>query len=155
MFDEVAAIIKPRYFNPEAIFGLQCYLKSLKKLEQIGQQYPDLLVLPAHRLYYAGHWNGIQLKTRVNQLIQHHIERCAAILEILADEPMTDKAIARKHFEEKLLEGFGRLMAANEIVSHCELLIKSGDVMPTDVNKYTVTGTTNFERHIKALGPDY
>jgi glyoxylase-like metal-dependent hydrolase (beta-lactamase superfamily II) len=155
MFDEVAAVIKPQYLNPEAIFGLQCYLKSLKKLEQIGRQYPDLLVLPAHRLYYSGRWNGIRLRDRVNQLIQHHIDRCAAILEILADEPLTDKEIARQHFEEKLLEGFGRLMAANEIVSHCELLIKSGDVVPAEGNKYCVTGTTNFYQYIKSLGPDY
>jgi glyoxylase-like metal-dependent hydrolase (beta-lactamase superfamily II) len=155
MFDEVAAVIKPQYFNPEAIFGLQCYLKSLKKLEQIGRQYPDLLVLPAHRLYYSGRWNGIQLKDRVKQLIQHHIDRCAAILEILACDPLTDEEIVRQHFEEKLLEGFGRLMAANEIVSHCELLFKSGDVVPADGNKYSVTGTTNFERYIKALVPDY
>jgi len=33
---------------------LQRYIKSLKKLAEIGLQYPEILVLPAHRVYYAG-----------------------------------------------------------------------------------------------------
>ena len=40
LFAEVAEIIKPEYTEPEAIFGLQRYIKSLKKLAEIGIQYP-------------------------------------------------------------------------------------------------------------------
>ena len=155
MFAEVAEVTYPQYRQAEAIFGLQRYLKSLKKLGQIGRKYPDLLVLPAHRLYYSGRWNSLHLVERVNQLIQHHIERCAAILEILRTDPMTDHQIARQHFDEKLLEGFGSLMAVNEIVSHCELLIKSGDVIEVENRKYSVTGSANFNKYIQELNYDY
>ena len=155
MFDEVAEIVAPWYSQAESIFGLQRYLKSLKKLEQISRQYPDLLVLPAHRLFYSGRWNGLQLADRVGQLIQHHIDRCAAILEILSSGSKTAEEIAAEHFDEKLMEGFGSLMAANEIDSHCELLIKSGDVIADQKSRYSVTGSTNFERYIKNLKPDF
>jgi len=110
-----------------------------------------LLVLPAHRLFYNGQWNGVDLADRVNELIQHHIQRCGAILAILSTGPKTAEEIAREHFEESLLERFGSMMAANEIVSHCELLIRSGDLVSTDGNKYAATGSTNFEAYIKEL----
>ena len=154
LFTEVAEIIKPEYTDPEAIFGLQRYVKSLKKLASIAIQYPDIFVLPAHRFYYNNQWNGIQLAGRVNELIQHHIERCAAILEILGDRPKTAKEVAQEHFDAKLLEGFGGLMAANEVISHCELLIASGDVAAIDGNSYAATGKSNFKMYIESLRPD-
>jgi len=151
MFDEIAEIIYPQYCQPESIFGLQRYLKSLKRLEQIGRQFPDLFVLPAHRLYYCGRWNGIRLTDRVSELIQHHIDRCAAILEILSNGPKTAEETARALFDEKLLEGFGSLMAANEVISHCELMIASGDVAAIDAEKYAATGKTDFNKYIESL----
>ena len=56
---------------------------------------------------------------------------------------------------EKLLEGFGSMMAANEIVSHCEMLIKSGDVVSAAGNKYVASGSTKFEKYIHELKSDY
>jgi glyoxylase-like metal-dependent hydrolase (beta-lactamase superfamily II) len=155
LFAEVADIIKPEYTEPEAVFGLQRYIKSLKKLEEIGLQYPEILVLPAHRFYYNNQWNGVHLASRANELIQHHIDRCAAILEILNSRPKTGEEITREHFDAKLLEGFGSMMAANEIISHCELLIASGDVAAIDGNKYAATGKTEFKEYIAALRSDY
>ena len=104
LFTEVAAIIKPKYTEPEAIFGLQRYIKSLKKLEEIGLQLPEILVLPAHRLHYDNRWNGILLADRASELIQHHVDRCAAILDILSDRPKTAEKIAHEHFDPKLLK---------------------------------------------------
>ena len=155
LFDEVAAIIQPEYTEPEAIFGLQRYIKSLKKLEEIALEYPEILVLPAHRFYYDNRWNGIHLAGRVNELRQHHIKRCAAILEILDRRPKTAEETAREHFDEKLLEGFGSLMAANEVISHFELLIASGDVAAIDGNKYAATGRTDFKSYIESLRSEY
>ena len=148
LFDDVAGVIKPHYKEPGAIFGLGRYIKSLKKLEEIARRHPGILVLPAHRLFYGGQWNGIHLEDRVNELIQHHIQRCAAILEILRNGPMTAEEIAQEHFDENLLEGFGSLMAANEIMSHCELLMKSGDLAGVDNKRYAATGKNNFEKDI-------
>lgn len=151
LFDEVAKIITPEYPEPEAIFGLQRYIKSLKKLEEIGRQYPEILVLPAHRFFYANRWNGVHLADRAHELIRHHIERCAAILEILSSRPKTAAEIAIEHFEAKLLEGFGSLMAANEVVSHCELLIACGDVTTVDGNNYEATGKSEYKIYIESL----
>jgi glyoxylase-like metal-dependent hydrolase (beta-lactamase superfamily II) len=155
LFDEVADVINPTYSEPHAIFGLRRYIKSLKKLGEIAHFHPDLLVLPAHRLYYNGQWNAIHLADRVNELLQHHIQRCAAIIEILRTGPKTADEIAREHFEERLREGVGSLMAANEIISHCELLIHSGDLAVVDNDRYTAKGSANFEADIGALGSDY
>jgi glyoxylase-like metal-dependent hydrolase (beta-lactamase superfamily II) len=155
MFDEVAEVIKPDYPEPHAVFGLKRYLKSLKKLAEIGRLYPDILVLPAHRLYYNNQWNGIQLADRVDELLQHHIQRCGAIIEILDSKPKTADEIAREHFEDRLLEGFGSFMAANEIISHCELLINCGDVVSANCERYSATGSGGFESYVEALKPDY
>ncbi|UCD82365.1 MAG: MBL fold metallo-hydrolase [Desulfobacterales bacterium] len=155
LFAEVAEIIEPGYTEPEAIFGLQRYIKSLKKLGEISHQHPEIIVLPAHRLYYGNRWNGIDLAARVNELLQHHIDRCAAILEILSGSPKTAEETAREHFDEKLLEGFGGLMAANEVISHCELLIACGDVTAIEANKYAASGNSNFRSFIESLRSDY
>jgi glyoxylase-like metal-dependent hydrolase (beta-lactamase superfamily II) len=155
LFDEVADVIRPEYTDPEALFGLQRYIKSLKKLAEIGLQHPEILVLPAHRFYYNNHWNGIRLAERANELIRHHIERCAAILEILSRRPQTAAEIAQEHFEPKLLEGLGSMMAANEVISHSELLIACGDAATVESNLYAATGNMEFGRYIESLKSDY
>ena len=147
-FNEIADVIKPQYRQANQIFGLDRYIKSLKKLGAIAINHPDLLVLPAHRFFYKGQWNGLQLAGRVNELLDHHVQRSAAIIEILQSGPKTAEELAKEHFEESLLEGFGSIMAANEIVSHCELLIGCGDIAVVDENKYDLTGTGNFEKSI-------
>ena len=154
LFDEVAAVIKPHYLDAAAIFGLSRYLRSLKKLIEIAGKYPELIVLPAHRFYYNGCWNPIELKSRAEELLAHHIARCGAVIEILGSGPKTVEEIAAVHFEERLLEGFGSLMAANEIASHCELMIESGDVAPVNGNAYAATGSMRFEAYIKNLSAD-
>jgi len=151
LFDEVAEVIKPSYTAAEAIFGLRRFIKSLKKLGIIAEKYPDLLVLPAHRLYHRGRWKGIDLAARVSDLLQHHVQRCAAIIDILQDGPKTSEQIASAHFEERLLEGFGRLMAVNEVISHVELLIACGDLMAVNASEYSLTGKRNFEVYIENL----
>ena len=45
-------------------------------------------------------------------------------------------------------------MAANEIVSHCELLIESGDVTMRNGDTYAATGSMQFETYIKDLKAD-
>jgi glyoxylase-like metal-dependent hydrolase (beta-lactamase superfamily II) len=154
LFKEVADVIKPDYIDAAAIFGLRCYIKSLKKIMLIARKHPGLLVLPAHRLYYDDHWNRIDLESRARELLEHHLQRCGAILEILNRGPATAEKIAREHFEARLLAGFGNLMATNEIVSHCELLIESGDVIAGEGGTYTATGSTQFENDIENLTAD-
>ena len=154
LFDEVAAVIKPRYTDAEAIFGLSRYIRTLKKLIQIAHEHPGLLVLPAHRFYYNGCWNPVDLESRARELLEHHLTRCAEIIKILNNGPKTADDIAAAHFEKRLLEGFGNIMAANEIISHCELLIESGDVISVDGNCYAANGRSQFETYIQELKAD-
>jgi glyoxylase-like metal-dependent hydrolase (beta-lactamase superfamily II) len=150
-FRDVRKVLEPEYTSAQSIYGLKAYIKSLKKLRGIGQKFPDLLVLPAHRLFYDGRWNELNLVTRVDELIQHHILRCGHILKILNQGPKSANEIAVEHFEERLLKGFGMLLAENEIISHCELLSASGDVGLTEDNRYMATGSANFESTIQTL----
>ena len=53
-FRDVRKVLEPEYTSAQSIYGLTAYIKSLKKLRGIGQKFPDLLVLPAHRLFYDG-----------------------------------------------------------------------------------------------------
>jgi glyoxylase-like metal-dependent hydrolase (beta-lactamase superfamily II) len=151
-FDEIAPVIRPHYSQAGRIFGLDRYIKSLKKLAAIAVKHPNMLVLPAHRFFYKGQWNGIHLAERIKELLAHHIQRCATILEILRNGPQTAEAIAIEHFDERLLEGFGSIMAANEIVSHCEFLDACGDIRSENKNQYRATGTANFEAYISTVG---
>lgn len=154
LFEEVADVIKPDYADAAAIFGLRRYIKSLIKLIEIHHRHPGLIVLPAHRQYYNGRWNEIGLEHRSRELLAHHIERCGAIIDILNGKPKTAEEIAATHFEKRLLRGYGNIMAVNEIVSHCELLIESGDITMLRDGTYTVTGSMQFETDIKDLTAD-
>jgi glyoxylase-like metal-dependent hydrolase (beta-lactamase superfamily II) len=145
LYDEVAEILRPAFPDPGKIFGLGCYLRSLQRLLGIAADSPDILVLPAHRLFFHGRWQSLRLKKRLEELFEHHLDRSAAILNIVASEEMHADDIAKLHFKAALLKGPGKLMAANEIISHAELLVGCGDLVETAKNTYIVTGNQNFE----------
>jgi glyoxylase-like metal-dependent hydrolase (beta-lactamase superfamily II) len=151
LYDDVADILSPRYADAAKIFGLTTYIRSLKQLQQLSTSSPDIMVFPAHRLFYEGQWRTIDLYERVEELLEHHIQRCAAILNILSIGDKTADEISEKHFEASLLEGFGRLMAANEIISHCELMAAAGDLIGINGGRYAATGTSNFEDLIRSV----
>ena len=150
LYDEVAAILQPVFPDPGKLFGLRCYLRSLKRLLGVAVKNPDILVLPAHRLYFYDNWQTLQLKKRLEELCAHHLDRSAAILEIVASQAMHSDDIAKLHFREVLLKGPGKLMAANEIISHAELLLACGDLEETEKHTYVATGTQNFEDEIRS-----
>ncbi len=152
-FRDVGKVLKPQYTTAQSVYGLTAYIISLKKLKKVGEKFPGLLVLPAHRLFYNSHWNELNLEERANQLIEHHMMRSADILRILRQGPKRAKEIAVAHFEEHLLRGLGILLAENEIISHCELLTACGDVILTEREKFKATGSTNFASYIETLEP--
>ena len=147
-YDEVAEILRPLYPQASSLYGLKRYLQSLKVLLQIAEKYPDILVLPAHRLYYQDRWNTMQLKKRLHELMEHHIQRCAAILKIVGAGSTDAHEIARLHFSEILLKGPGKQMAANEIISHGELMVACGDLQEVKRHCYVATGKNTFENVI-------
>ena len=152
-FDHVANVFGPKYSNGDSIYGLRAYLRSLKKLETIGTSMGRLIVLPAHRLFYNHRWNETDLNKRVRDLLTHHIARCARILETLKQGPKTATELAVACFDAALLKGTGIVMAENEILSHCELLQTSGDVVWCTGGGLEATGASNFESFIEALEP--
>jgi glyoxylase-like metal-dependent hydrolase (beta-lactamase superfamily II) len=164
-YDCVEAVLPPGYDSVESLYGLRAYLRSLETLHSLSDRHPDLVVLPGHRLFWDGHWNELDLGQRVAEIIQHHLERFGAILDILADGPMTARQITELHFDDKLLEGYGIIMAEHEILSHCELLIAAGDVVasgdliaagdvvPADGACFEATGRTDFPSVVEALEP--
>jgi hypothetical protein len=151
IFEGVREILKPHISNAQSVYGLRAYITSLKQLKEIGAKFPDLLILPAHRFFYNNHWNEINLKERIDELIGHHIERCTDVLRILKKGPKTAKDVAVEHFEEPLLKGFGIMMAENEVISHCELLIAFQDVVVERKGRFAATGSRNFESAILSL----
>ena len=88
-------------------------------------------------------------------MIEHHVQRCGAILEILMKGAMTAREIAMEYFDAPLLKGFGILMAENEVISHCELLSAFGDVVSEGNEKFAATGTMNFGSAIHSLKPGW
>lgn len=154
-FDQVREILKPQYCSADSVYGLRAYIRSLAKLKEVGKGLGDLVVLPAHRLFYNGVWNEIDLVTRIDELIEHHVQRCGAILEIVMKGAKTAREIAMEYFDAPLLKGFGILMAENEVISHCELLSAFGDVVSEGDEKFAATGTMNFGSAIHSLKPDW
>lgn len=150
-FHPAENILRPDYTYPQEIFGLRAYIRSLKRLKEICGRFGELLVLPAHRLFYENQWNEVALAHRVDELVEHHIQRCSAVLKILTQRRETARGIAVEHFAESQLKGYGILMAENEILSHCELLEACGDIRLAEDHRYTATGTMNFEAFIRSL----
>jgi glyoxylase-like metal-dependent hydrolase (beta-lactamase superfamily II) len=150
LYKEVGEIIRPAYAVAGEVFGLQRYLVSLRSLLDLSHRNGGLQVFPAHRLFYKGKWNGIGLADRVAELMDHHVQRCGAILEILSDGPRNAAEISRDYFDPDLLKGVGHLMAENEIDSHCELLLDSGDIVALKDGRYATSGSSRFENHISA-----
>ena len=148
------AILPAGYEEAHRIYGLRAYIRSLKKLGRIAKAHPDMIVLPAHRLFYKSIWNWMNLSQRVDELIEHHVQRCGELLEILRKGPMTVPEIANEYFDESLLKGHGALLAVNEILSHLELLTLSGDAILQGSNTFLATGTGNIESLIRGIEPD-
>jgi glyoxylase-like metal-dependent hydrolase (beta-lactamase superfamily II) len=155
IFDNVRDILQPRYPYAHSVYGLRAYISSLKKMKAIAKELTEPVVLPAHRLFYNGQWNNINLITRADELITHHTQRCGDILKILEQGPKTAREIAVAHFDENLLMGFGILMAENEVISHCELLCSCNDTVLEKDEKFAATGSTNFESAVRSLTPEW
>ena len=73
------------YPEPEKLYGLKRYIKSLKELAALAG--PGPAVLPAHRLFHLGQLQPMETTARVDELLAHHVDRCADILRILAQGP--------------------------------------------------------------------
>ncbi len=151
-FELTKDVLPEEYVEAHQLYGLRAYIRSLNRLRKIAEPLGDLLVLPAHRLFYAGTWQHPNLSTRIEGLTDHHIKRCADILNIIKHEPKTFEQISREYFEPDLLKGVGINMAKNEAASHCELLHIAGDAMFVEDDGIVAIGTNGrFESLVRGL----
>jgi hypothetical protein len=83
---------------------------------------------------------------RANDIIRFHIDRCAGILKIIGNRPLSVEEIAIQYFPPYLLKGVGQVLGENEISAHIEILEGSGDICYTGEKRHLVhpTGTSNF-----------
>lgn len=144
-------ILPEKYAKAQQIYGLQAYLRSIKEIKKLGGKFPGLLLLPGHRLFFEDRWQFVELESRVQDLFEHHIERCESIKRALKDGPRTAEEIAQKCFEQRLLEGYAMNLAINEVLSHLELMERSGDVVATSNMKFATKNSANFEPFIRSI----
>jgi glyoxylase-like metal-dependent hydrolase (beta-lactamase superfamily II) len=150
-FTVMKSSLPENFDEAQQLFGLRAYIRSLKTLKALTGAPDKLMVLPSHRLYYQDRWNQLDLHTRIDELVQHHVDRCHEILRILDGGPKTPKEIARDYFDLHLLKGYGINLAINEIKSHCEIMEISQDVAVLEDDKISSIGRENFRSLISDL----
>ena len=143
-FSLMRAALPGEWKEAQELFGLRAYIRSLGKIEKMAGGGRDVLVLPAHRLYHRDRFNVVGLKSRIEELVQHHADRCGHFARILRSGPKTLEEVASAHFRPELLKGYGISMAADEVASHCELMAASGDVVFLEDGRLTSAGTENY-----------
>lgn len=124
--DQVLAKISPNIsvwaVEPEGD-PLGLYLRSLKSLKAALAH--DALVLPGHQLPFYG------LHTRIDELIDHHAKRCAAIAEACRTTPHSAADLVPVVFHHALTPhemGF----AFSEVLAHVNYMVERGDVVWAD-----------------------
>jgi glyoxylase-like metal-dependent hydrolase (beta-lactamase superfamily II) len=113
--DHVLPRITPNiglYSEHERPNPLDDYLNSLAKVANL----PVSIVLPGHGEPFQG------LAERVTEIIAHHEERLAYILDLLADRPQHAYSITEQLFGARLKSDEARRMAIAEVVAHLEYL---------------------------------
>jgi len=151
VFELTKGMLSGEYLEAQQLYGLRAYTRSLAMIKNLALESRVAMMFPGHRLFHRGAWNRLNPAERVEELLAHHIQRCADILDLLRGGPCSAEEIARNHFEPHLLEGFGINMALNEILSHCELMEITGDVASVENGKFIPIGTRRFESFMKEL----
>ena len=112
------------YRASNEIYGLKALLRSLKRVAGMGD---DIQVLPAHRAYNRGRFNLVGLE-RATEIVDHHRERCADLIDILRRQPRDLPSLTRDHFSHRELGDGNFFLALTEVMSHVEFLVETGDV---------------------------
>jgi len=121
--DQVIAHISPNVsvqaIEPEQD-ALGTFLRSLRSLRETVA--PDVLVLPGHGLPFYG------MHTRIDELITHHEQRCAAITAACRLESLSVAGLLPHVFPRKLDEhqtGF----AFGEVLAHVNYMLAGGELV--------------------------
>jgi glyoxylase-like metal-dependent hydrolase (beta-lactamase superfamily II) len=125
--DQVIARISPNVsvhaMEPD-LDALGIYLSSLSGLRDAVAK--DVLVLPGHGLPFYG------LHERINELIEHHEQRCCTIAAACQQHPLSVAEIVPQVFQRELDEhqtgfAFGEVLAhVNHMLGRDQLLLETG-----------------------------
>ena len=143
------------YQDDNSIYGLKALLRSLLRVASMGS---EIAVMPAHRAFHRGEFNLVGLD-RATEIVEHHIERCHDLIDILQREPRDLMSLTRDHFSHRELTDNNFFLAVTEVMSHVELLVETGDVsvqgdlgMGKSGGLVQWNGTETFYGHIRQLG---
>ncbi len=138
----------PQVYQTESDwYGLATYLKSLKIVADMGG---DTQVLPAHRYFNRAKFNFINA-LRARDIIEHHGERLADVLEAIGAQTVELEQLTRKIFAHRQLDGTNLRAAMAETVAHVELLEDIGDAEVSDRPEIRCTGSGNYRQFIHEL----
>ena len=145
----VRSILPQSYRSGNRYYGLTAYLRSLRKVAPLGE---DVEVMPAHRAFHNGKFNPIGLD-RAREIVEHHRDRCAGLLELLKQRSLDLDTLTRKHFSWLAPEGRTYYLAFSEVISHVELLQEAGDVRMDEGAPRLVhwQGAESFSKLIDAI----
>lgn len=120
--DHILQFITPNIgWHPDADM-LAEYLNSLDRLNPFDID----LVLPSHGGAFRGH------RDRIRETTQHHDVRCAEILKLISETPLTAYGLVERVWPRKLT-AFHQHFAVFEILAHLEYLQRRGRVTAQNV----------------------
>lgn len=144
---EVADSLPEEHRDAGAYYGLHTYLRSLQQVADLG---PDVVVLPAHRLFNRGRFN-FQTVSRAKEIIDHHEYRLGRVMRRVGEGTTSLEEVTRRVFSRGALRGGNLYAALSEIVAHMELLEDTGDLDVSD-GKLRAAGAGNYRRLFEELG---
>jgi glyoxylase-like metal-dependent hydrolase (beta-lactamase superfamily II) len=127
--DQVIARISPNVsvhaMEPD-LDALGIYLHSLRALRDTVPA--DVLVLPGHGLPFYG------LHARIDELIEHHAQRCAAIADACRDRPLSVAELVPQVFPREL-DAHQTGFAFGEVLAHVNHMLGGGSLaLETDAS---------------------
>lgn len=108
--------------------------RFLGSLDALGNLPANTLVLPSHGLPFKG------LRARIEQLGEHHRERCAALLAALDDARSAGDLLATLF--SRPLDTHQVMFAMGEAIAHLNRLVCTGDLRPVA----DAAGVVRFQR---------
>ena len=143
----VREALPAEYREEESLYGLETYLKSLRRVVDLG---PEITVLPAHRLFSRNRLN-LHGTSRAGEVISHHARRLGGILRKLDSGTTTLEGVTRGIFERMKLTGGNLRAALSEVVAHVELLEDTVDLKVEADGSLHRTGSENYRKMIEEL----
>ncbi|MDA1256282.1 MAG: MBL fold metallo-hydrolase [Chloroflexi bacterium] len=154
---DLAKTLPSRYQDPRDVWGLPAYLRSLRRVVELGT---GLRVLPAHRLFNRGEFRMTD-ELRAAETISFHLDRCDVLVTAIESGDTDLESATREVFSYRpLTDSYHLMSAVSEVISHVELLEETGDVRVTAVEGdgavgLELTGSRNYQDVIGRLIPGF